>query len=164
MLLSSHLPYISSRASNAGFPHPPHCISFEPCGQTGRLLYLTAFPFKQQLPIRSIYFIQTFQNTPQICHKSEGGLYIFLLASIIYLLYIRTVSPPRRVFESPTRYQFSSISIRTGTPYIPYLHIKAVSTMQSPIIGFNTKPDIISSHRWIINQSTYLFSLILLSS
>lgn len=41
--------------------------------------------------------------------------------------------------------------------YIPYLHIKAVSTMQSPIIGFNTKPDIISSHRWIINQSTYSF-------
>lgn len=26
--------------------------------------------------------------------------------------------------------------------------------MQSPIIGFNTKPDIISSHRWIINQSS----------
>ena len=29
MLLSSHLPYISSRASNAGFTHPPHCISFD---------------------------------------------------------------------------------------------------------------------------------------
>mgnify|MGYP003231734322 CR=1 FL=1 len=44
----------------------------------------------------------------------KAGFTYFFLASIIYLLYIRTVSPPRRVFESPTRYQFSSISIRTG--------------------------------------------------
>ena len=44
----------------------------------------------------------------------KAGFTYFFLASIIYLLYIRTVSPPRRVFGSPTRYQSSSISIRTG--------------------------------------------------
>ena len=51
---------------------------------------------------------------PRSVTNRKAGFTYFFLASIIYLLYIRTVSPPRRVFESPTRYQFSSISIRTG--------------------------------------------------
>lgn len=107
--------------------------------------------------IRSIYFIQTFQNTPQICHKSEGGLYIFLFG-FHHLSPLHPNSQPaeaclRKSHKIPVLVHFNP----NRNPYIPYLHIKAVSTMQSPIIGFNTKPDIISSHRWIINQSTYSF-------
>ena len=88
------------------------------------------FPFKQQLPIRSIYFIQTFQNTPQICHKSEGGLYIFLFG-FHHLSPLHPNSQPaeaclRKSHKIPVLVHFNP----NRNPYIPYLHIKAVSTMQ----------------------------------
>ena len=44
----------------------------------------------------------------------KAGFTYFFLASIICSSYIRTVSPLRLVLGSPTRYQSSSISIRTG--------------------------------------------------
>ena len=59
---------------------------------------------------------------PRSVTNRKAGFTYFFLASIIYLLYIRTVSPPRRVFGSPTRYQSSSISIRN----FPIPRMKAI--------------------------------------
>ena len=129
-MLLSRLLYISS-SIKCRISASPHCISLNHADRLGQITVSGGFsPLSSSSPSFHILHTDIPEYSPGLSQIGRRALHISFWLPSSYLLYIRTVSPPRRVFGSPTRYQSSSISIRPES--IHPLPSSSILTMQSP--------------------------------